>query len=124
MRQHIFVTGQPGIGKSTLIQKVLAQLSHQTSLAALNQDGNSSSAKSPHTNIAMDPTATGFYTEEVRVDGERVGFDVVTLQCQRGTLARTGTASRVRIIETCLFIFSAITSSQLHRAIQTASHQA
>lgn len=26
MRKHIFVTGQPGVGKSTLIQRVLEQL--------------------------------------------------------------------------------------------------
>lgn len=32
----------------------------------------------------------GFYTEEVRQRGRRVGFDVVTLDGQRGVLARVG----------------------------------
>lgn len=72
MRKHVFVTGQPGVGKSTLIQRVLQQL-------------------------ALPPgTATGFYTEEVRDGaGERQGFDVVTLDGQRSTLSRVGTARRV-----------------------------
>jgi nucleoside-triphosphatase len=39
-------------------------------------------------------TATGFYTQEVRVQGERVGFDVTTLDGLRGPLARSGTARR------------------------------
>ena len=30
----------------------------------------------------------GFYTEELRVEGERVGFDVVTMDGKRGPLAR------------------------------------
>ncbi len=34
----------------------------------------------------------GFYTEEVRQRGRRVGFDVVTLDGQRGPLARMGAA--------------------------------
>ncbi|XP_029449727.1 cancer-related nucleoside-triphosphatase isoform X2 [Rhinatrema bivittatum] len=32
----------------------------------------------------------GFYTEEVRQGGRRIGFDVVTLSGQRGTLSRVG----------------------------------
>ncbi|KAL4437178.1 hypothetical protein ABPG75_004317 [Micractinium tetrahymenae] len=34
--------------------------------------------------------ARGFYTEEVRQGGERLGFDVVTLDGRRGPLARAG----------------------------------
>jgi len=30
----------------------------------------------------------GFYTEEIREDGQRVGFDVVTMDGKRGPLAR------------------------------------
>jgi nucleoside-triphosphatase len=72
MSRHIFVTGQPGVGKSTLIQRILQQLQ-------------------------LPPgTATGFFTEEVRSSsGERQGFDVVTLSGQRAPLSRTGTASKV-----------------------------
>ena len=36
----------------------------------------------------------GFYTEEVRIGGKRVGFDIVTLgsESRRGILARTNSA--------------------------------
>lgn len=71
MRKHIFVTGQPGVGKSTLIQRVL----HQLQLPA--------------------GTATGFYTEEVRSGSERVGFDVVTLDGHKGVLSRVDAARKV-----------------------------
>lgn len=71
MRRHIFVTGQPGVGKSTLIHRVLEQLQLPAG------------------------TATGFYTEEVRSGGERQGFDVVTLDGQRAPLSRAGTAKKV-----------------------------
>ena len=37
----------------------------------------------------------GFFTEEVRVAGERQGFDVVTLDGQRGVLARAGLGPKV-----------------------------
>ena len=78
MSRHVFVTGQPGVGKSTLIQRVLQQL-------------------------ALPPgTATGFYTEEVRdSSGEREGFDVVTLDGRRSTLSRVGTARRVSSLSPC-----------------------
>uniref|UniRef100_UPI00358F8C33 cancer-related nucleoside-triphosphatase isoform X2 n=1 Tax=Myxine glutinosa TaxID=7769 RepID=UPI00358F8C33 len=62
--KHVFLTGIPGVGKSTLIQKVCEVL--QTS----------------------DCPAVGFYTQEVRQAGRRTGFDVVTLAGSRGPLAR------------------------------------
>eukprot|EP00877_Chromochloris_zofingiensis_P011430 jgi/Chrzof1/6540/Cz19g00120.t1 len=70
---HIFLTGQPGVGKTTLVRQVLSQLQQQH--PALNPPG----------------LARGFYTEEVRGQGGRVGFDIVTLDHQRAPLARVGT---------------------------------
>ncbi|XP_014341930.1 cancer-related nucleoside-triphosphatase isoform X2 [Latimeria chalumnae] len=64
MYKHVFLTGPPGVGKTTLIQK---------STEALKSSG-----------IPID----GFYTEEVRQGGRRIGFDVVTLFGKRGTLSR------------------------------------
>ncbi|XP_075059560.1 cancer-related nucleoside-triphosphatase isoform X2 [Mixophyes fleayi] len=57
----------PGIGKTTLIQKTSE---------VLKSSG-----------VSID----GFYTEEVRQGGRRIGFDVVTLSGKRGNLARIGT---------------------------------
>ncbi|KAG8444546.1 hypothetical protein GDO86_009636 [Hymenochirus boettgeri] len=64
MYKHVFLTGTPGIGKTTLIKKTLEAL---TSLG-----------------FSFD----GFYTEEIRDGGRRVGFDIVTLSGKRGILAR------------------------------------
>ncbi|XP_075452973.1 cancer-related nucleoside-triphosphatase [Ascaphus truei] len=64
MYKHIFLTGVPGIGKTTIIQKASEVL--KSSGASID----------------------GFYTEEVRQGGRRVGFDIVTLSGKRGTLSR------------------------------------
>ncbi|XP_022097961.1 cancer-related nucleoside-triphosphatase-like isoform X2 [Acanthaster planci] len=64
--RHVFLTGSPGVGKTTLIHKAIEQL-QQSSLHL-----------------------RGFYTEEVRAGGRRSGFDVITLSGRRGPLARVG----------------------------------
>ncbi|KAK6182935.1 hypothetical protein SNE40_010507 [Patella caerulea] len=62
--KHILLTGPPGIGKTTLINKIYD---------ALRSTGIE---------------CQGFYTEEIRSGGRRTGFDVVTLCGNRGPLAR------------------------------------
>ena len=53
-QSHILITGQPGIGKTTLIKKLAQKLPKPLS---------------------------GFYTEEVRdSNGRRIGFDVVSIE--------------------------------------------
>lgn len=81
--KHLFVTGQPGVGKSTLISSVLAHLQASGALPA--------------------GSFQGFWTEETRsaATGERSGFDVVTWErgggSRRGPLARaSGGAAKVR----------------------------
>uniref|UniRef100_A0A3P9LXB7 Nucleoside-triphosphatase, cancer-related n=1 Tax=Oryzias latipes TaxID=8090 RepID=A0A3P9LXB7_ORYLA len=64
MLKHVFLTGPPGVGKTTLVQKACE---------ALSSSG-----------VGVE----GFYTEEVREGGRRVGFDVVTLAGERGLLSR------------------------------------
>ncbi|KAJ7342257.1 hypothetical protein JRQ81_009966 [Phrynocephalus forsythii] len=64
MAKHVFLTGPPGIGKTTLIQKTSEVLK------------------------SLGVPIDGFYTEEVRESGRRVGFDVVTLGGRRGILSR------------------------------------
>ncbi|XP_043452231.1 cancer-related nucleoside-triphosphatase isoform X1 [Prionailurus bengalensis] len=66
MARHVFLTGPPGVGKTTLIQKASE---------VLKSSG-----------VPID----GFYTEEVRQAGRRIGFDVVTLSGTRGVLSRIG----------------------------------
>jgi nucleoside-triphosphatase len=95
MRQHIFVTGPPGVGKSTLIRRVLEQLQLADSCPAGSRGPAQPSSNASAAASSSTTAATGFYTEEVRAGGERQGFDVVTLDGQRGPLARIGTASRV-----------------------------
>ncbi|UCC73234.1 MAG: AAA family ATPase [Gemmatimonadota bacterium] len=63
---RILLTGRPGCGKTTVIRRAVEL-------------------------IGLDRCA-GFYTEEVRAGGRRIGFDVVTLDGRRGPLARAGAA--------------------------------
>lgn len=58
------MTGRPGSGKTTVIRRALDRIGRER--------------------------CAGFYTEEVRERGRRVGFDVVTLDGRRGPLARVG----------------------------------
>ncbi|XP_048453266.1 cancer-related nucleoside-triphosphatase isoform X3 [Rhincodon typus] len=69
MARHVLLTGPPGIGKTTLIHKTID---------VLKSSG-----------VPVD----GFYTEEVRKDRRRIGFDVVTVSGKRGTLSRTSSDS-------------------------------
>lgn len=70
LARRVLLTGRPGCGKTTVIRRTVELL------------GPSGCA--------------GFYTEEVRQRGRRVGFDVVTLDGKRGALARVG-ATRPRV---------------------------
>ncbi|XP_057198321.1 cancer-related nucleoside-triphosphatase isoform X2 [Triplophysa rosa] len=62
--KHVFLTGPPGVGKTTLVKKVCEAV------------------------VSAGVTINGFYTEEVRESGRRVGFDVVTVTGDRGRLSR------------------------------------
>ena len=68
---HILLRGKPGIGKTTIIEKLCDKLP-------------SSSTQ-------------GFYTIEIRDKTERIGFDVITLNGKRGALARKNKASHYMV---------------------------
>lgn len=70
MKRHVFLTGQPGVGKSTVLQSAIEQ--HRQRLG-------------------------GFVTNEIRVDGERVGFEVEFMNCRRVQLAHRGFESPLRV---------------------------
>ncbi len=64
-RKNLLLTGLPGVGKTTVIRKVLSLLPSGLKVG-------------------------GFFTEEVREGGERVGFQIVTVDGQKAWLARKG----------------------------------
>ncbi len=70
MPNTLFLTGPPGVGKTTVIRRVVERVG---------------------------PRAGGFYTEEVRQGGKRMGFRLVTLAGERAWLARRGAESPYRV---------------------------
>ncbi len=64
--KNFLITGRPGVGKTTLIKRVVGRLPFKCG---------------------------GFYTEEVREGGQRVGFRIVTLDGREGILAWKGLRS-------------------------------
>jgi nucleoside-triphosphatase len=70
MNQVYLLTGRPGTGKTSLIKQALAEVS---------------------------VTAGGFYTEEIRSQGIRKGFRLITLDGQETILAHVKIQSRYRV---------------------------
>ena len=70
-KKNLLVTGLPGVGKTTLIKKLLESL------------------KSLH--------PVGFYTEEIKEGGERKGFELVSLGGERQLLSHKGIQSSYRV---------------------------
>ena len=70
MKQVCLLTGAPGTGKTSLIKQVVA---------------------------GMKGKAGGFYTEEIRTQGARQGFRLVTLDGQDTILAHVNTDSQYRV---------------------------
>lgn len=70
MIKNIFITGLPSCGKTTLIMEILKEL---------NLD------------------AGGFYTQEIREDGQRLGFKITTVNGREGILAHINIKSPYRV---------------------------
>ncbi|NPA16022.1 MAG: NTPase [Deferribacteres bacterium] len=60
MTRRLFLTGRPGIGKTTVVKKTIERLSDRI---------------------------VGFYTQEIRENGMRTGFEIVTTWGERFPLA-------------------------------------
>lgn len=71
MRKNILITGLPGIGKTTLIKQLLYNLEKYKPV--------------------------GFYTEEIRHEGERKGFQLVSLGGDKSILAHVFIESQYHI---------------------------
>lgn len=63
MIKNVFITGKPGCGKTTLVKNIVSDVS----------------------DLSLD--ACGFYTLEIRCGGERVGFEIISLDGRKGILA-------------------------------------
>ena len=67
---NYLITGRPGIGKTTIIRRIVAEFA---------------------------PIAHGFYTEEIRIAGQRQGFAITTLNGEKGVLAHIDVESPYRV---------------------------
>ena len=70
MNRNVLLTGAPGVGKTTLIRKVVTESDHD---------------------------AGGFYTQETRAQGRRTGFEIITLEGREATLASVDIEGQPRI---------------------------
>ena len=68
--KNILICGPPGVGKTTLIKKILEKLNLK---------------------------AGGFYTEEIRERSNRVGFKIISLDNQEGILAHINIKDSQRV---------------------------
>jgi nucleoside-triphosphatase len=71
IRKNVLITGFPQVGKTTLIKKLSEELS--------------------------DLHPVGFYTEEIREEGIRKGFELISLDEKRGLLSHIGINSPYRV---------------------------
>lgn len=70
MGQTILLAGRPGVGKTTIIKQVVNMLGGE---------------------------AGGFYTEEIRQRGRRLGFKIITLEGEEGVLAHVDIKGAPRV---------------------------
>jgi nucleoside-triphosphatase len=70
VKAKVLLTGRPGCGKTTLIKRVVNELALSVG---------------------------GFYTEEIRQRGERVGFKVITLDGEEAVLAHVNLNTEQRV---------------------------
>jgi nucleoside-triphosphatase len=70
-KKNILITGLPGVGKTTLIKKLLDELKH------------------------LHPV--GFYTAEIREEGMRKGFELISFDGRKGLLSHIDVKSPCRV---------------------------
>jgi len=70
MIKNILLTGLPGCGKTTLIKEIIKEKKLK---------------------------AGGFYTQEIRENNQRVGFEIVTLSGKKGILAHQNFESKFKV---------------------------
>ena len=70
-KKNVLITGLPGVGKTTLVRKLVEELKQFRPV--------------------------GFYTEEIRQEGTRKGFELISLDGRRGLLSHTDIQSPHRV---------------------------
>ena len=70
MKKHILITGKPGVGKTSVIKKIIPLLGI---------------------------SAGGFFTEEIRVMDRRMGFRIVTLDGEESIMAHVDFNSNYKV---------------------------
>ena len=71
MKKNILITGVPGVGKTTLIMKIIEAMEH------------------------IRPV--GFYTKEIREQGTRTGFSLISTNGDRSILSHVNIKSRFKV---------------------------
>jgi len=97
MGRTVLLSGRPGVGKTTLIKKLIAALPGQSG---------------------------GFYTQEIRQKGRRVGFEIVTLEGQHATLAHVGVPGLARVGKYGVYVenVDTIAVPTIYRAVAEADY--
>jgi nucleoside-triphosphatase len=84
MGDNILLVGRPGVGKTTVIMRVIGALADVVS--------SNGTSHMPGRGIA-----SGFYTQELRSGGQRQGFRAMTLDAKQVTLAHVDSHSPLRV---------------------------
>jgi nucleoside-triphosphatase len=71
VQKNLVITGLPGVGKTTLIKELSAELESYRPV--------------------------GFYTTEIREDGQRLGFELISLDGKKGLLSHVRIRSPYRV---------------------------
>jgi len=97
MGRTVLLSGRPGVGKTTLIKKVIA---------------------------ALPGRCGGFYTQEMREAGRRLGFEIITLDGQRGILAHVDAPGLPRVGKygVCVENVNTVAVPALCRAVAEADY--
>ncbi len=97
MGRTVLLSGRPGVGKTTLIKKLVA---------------------------ALPGRCGGFYTQEIREGKRRLGFEIVTLDGQRATLAYVSVPGLPRVGKYSVYVENVdiVAVSALYQAVAEADY--